>query len=79
MTTNETPAPAGITQTLTCPECGEPARPAPPHEWEWLLSGWKPRPAFSHHDGTPLCPVIGPDGYEPADPIGAAPDTPADD
>jgi hypothetical protein len=28
-----------------------------------------PRPAASHHDGTPLCPVPGPHGSQPADPI----------
>jgi hypothetical protein len=79
MTTNDTPArtPAttGAALSLTCPECGEPARRVPPHDWP--LSGWAAWPGFSHHDGTPLCPVIGPDGYAPADPTGAAPDTPA--
>jgi hypothetical protein len=55
---------------LVCPECGEPARAVPPREW--LLAGFAPRPRNSHHDGTPLCAVVGPYGYTPADPIGAA-------
>ncbi len=71
MTANQAPTgtPTRATGTpvaLACPECGEPARAVPPREP--LLSGWKPRPRFSHHDGTPLCPVVGPDGYEPATP-----------
>ena len=67
MTTHHTPTPtaAGNAQPLICPECGEPACAAPPHDWP--LSGWKPPPRTSHHDGTPLCPTIGPDGYEPAE------------
>jgi hypothetical protein len=28
-----------------------------------------PRPGYSHPDGEPLCPVIGPHGYRPADPV----------
>src|SRR5947207_1133137 len=73
MTANEAPtgAPPRATGTpvaLACPECGEPVRAVPPREW--LLSGWKPRPRFSHHDGTPLCPVVGRDGYTPAEPTG---------
>jgi hypothetical protein len=52
------------------PECGEPARKVPPREWP--LAGWAPRPRFSHHDGTPLCPVVGPDGYTPAETTGPA-------
>lgn len=55
--------------TLRCPECGEPARPVPPREWP--LEGWSARPVASHLDGTALCPVPGPHGSQPADPIGA--------
>ena len=55
---------------LVCPECGEPAHTVPPREWP--LAGFAPRPGFSHHDGTPLCPVVGPDGYTPAAPTHAA-------
>ncbi|MEU8159494.1 hypothetical protein [Micromonospora parva] len=57
--------------SLRCPECGEPARPVPPRDWP--LNGFTPRPAASHHDGTPLCPVPGPNGSQPADPIGISP------
>ncbi len=59
---------------LACPACGEPARAIAPRAWP--LSGWAPRPGHSHHDGTPLCPVVG-DGYEPAGPIPAARPAPA--
>jgi hypothetical protein len=69
--------PAGTPIPLVCPECREPARAVPPRDW--LLAGWKPRPRFSHHDGTPLCPVVGPDGSTPAEPTGAAPSTAAPD
>ncbi|MEU8370077.1 hypothetical protein [Micromonospora tulbaghiae] len=55
--------------SLRCPECGEPARPVPPRRWP--LDGFASRPAASHHDGTPLCPVPDPNGSQPADPIGA--------
>ncbi|MEV7231243.1 hypothetical protein AB0M79_30130 [Polymorphospora sp. NPDC051019] len=54
--------------SLRCPECGEPARPVPPRDWP--LDGFASRPAASHHDGTPLCPVPGPNGSQPAEPIG---------
>ncbi|MEU8007469.1 hypothetical protein AB0B66_40455 [Catellatospora sp. NPDC049111] len=47
---------------LYCPACGEPARNTPP-------VGPYPRnirvPRHSHHDGTPLCPTVGADGYTP--------------
>ena len=73
MTANEPntgtrPRRTGTHAPLACPECGEPAHAVPPHEWP--LAGWTPRPRFSHHDGTPLCPVLGPDGYTPAEPTG---------
>jgi len=59
------------TGTACCPECGEPAVNRPPYPSPWL-STWTatghPVPAWSHHDGQPLCPVIGPDGYQPAHP-----------
>jgi hypothetical protein len=64
------PRSTGTRVPLVCPECGDPARAVPPQEWP--LAGWAPRPRFSHHDGTPLCPVVGPDGYTPAEPSGAA-------
>jgi hypothetical protein len=54
--------------SLRCPECGDPARPVPPHEWP--LAGYAARPGASHLDGTPLCPVYGPHGAQPAEPVG---------
>lgn len=53
---------------LSCPECGEPALARPPTSWN---ACWGPRPSYSHHDGQPLCPVMGSDGYQPAHPHGA--------
>ncbi|GIF04666.1 hypothetical protein [Actinoplanes siamensis] len=52
---------------LRCPECGEPARTVAPSEPP--MPEAMPRPAASHQDGTPLCPVPGPHGSQPADPI----------
>ncbi|MEV8515903.1 hypothetical protein [Dactylosporangium sp. NPDC051484] len=54
---------------LSCPECGEAVRAVPPIEWP--LAGWTPRPGYAHHDGTPLCPVPGPGGSGPAEPVTA--------
>src|SRR5438552_2258803 len=70
--------PAATPDGLYCPEWREPARAVPPTEWP--LAGWAPRPAHSHHDGTPLCPVPEhPGGSRPAEPVTApgrtAPDT----
>ena len=62
------PGPAAEPGSLRCPECGDPARPVAPREWP--LSGFVARPVASHADGTPLCPVFGPDGARPADPVG---------
>ncbi|WP_236718643.1 hypothetical protein [Actinoplanes sp. TFC3] len=55
--------------SLRCPECGEPARPVPPREWP--LAGFAAGPGASHLDGTALCPVPGPHGSQPAEPVGA--------
>ncbi len=60
--------PTPVPGSLRCPECKEPARPMPPRDWP--LNGFVPRPAASHHDGTPLCPVPGPNGSQPANPVG---------
>lgn len=65
------PAPTDTTtghRPMWCPECREPARHRPPDPWP--LS-WLPRPAASHRDGTPLCPVPGPHGSQPAQPTRA--------
>lgn len=61
-------APTHAPGSLRCPECGEPARTTPPRDWP--LDGFASRPVASHYDGTPLCPVPGPNGSQPADPIG---------
>lgn len=51
-----------------CPECGEPAVQQPPTEpVPWHAHGL-PTPSWSHRDGTALCPVVGPGGYQPAEP-----------
>lgn len=55
--------------SLRCPECDQPARPVPPREWP--LAGFAVRPGASHLDGTALCPVYGPHGAQPAEPVGA--------
>ncbi len=49
-----------------CPECGEPVVPVAPAVW---TSAWGLAPGWSHLDGQPLCPVVGPAGYQPADPV----------
>ena len=51
------------------PACGEPARTALPADLVPAHYTEQPAPEWSHLDGTQLCPVIGPDGYRPADPI----------
>jgi hypothetical protein len=45
-----------------CPECGEPVPPTAPRPAD------EPVPVWSHLDGEPLCPVIGPHGYRPGHP-----------
>jgi hypothetical protein len=57
-------APGPVRQQV-CPQCGEPVIARPPSSWN---ATWGPRPGHSQHDGEPLCPVIGPGGYRPADP-----------
>lgn len=52
-----------VVARCVCPQCHEPARPYPPHRWT-PANG--PRPAWSHWDGEPLCPVVGANGYRPA-------------
>ncbi|MGH7918836.1 MAG: hypothetical protein ACREQM_02695 [Candidatus Dormibacteraceae bacterium] len=47
---------------FVCPECGEPVQHVPPAGW--LVPA--PLPEWSHLDGEPLCPIVGPHGYEPA-------------
>jgi hypothetical protein len=55
-------------RAVVCPECGEPAYPVPPTALvPWGAHGM-PTPGWSHADGEPLCPVLGPGGYQPATP-----------
>jgi hypothetical protein len=60
-----TPDEADDTGVWVCSECGEPVTNTPPRCWTGALG---PRPSWSHLDGEPLCPSIGPDGYQPAKP-----------
>lgn len=54
---------------MICPECGEPVIQRPPDDAvPWQAQGM-PVPQWSHLDGSALCPVIGPSGYRPADPV----------
>jgi hypothetical protein len=62
------PTPAAESGSLRCPACGQPARLVPPADWP--LSGFAARPGASHLDGTALCPVPGPHGSQPAEPVG---------
>ncbi|HWG99232.1 MAG TPA: hypothetical protein VNV66_07900, partial [Pilimelia sp.] len=57
--------PAEQPVSLVCGQCREPAQPRPPVDW---LPAWGACPGHSHLDGSPLCPVIGPHGYEPCTP-----------
>lgn len=55
---------------LICPGCGEPVVKKAPRDLtpaqQW--AGLAPR--YSHAvDRTQLCPVVGEDGYEPAEPV----------
>ncbi|WP_216586836.1 hypothetical protein [Streptomyces brasiliscabiei] len=48
-----------------CPECFEPAVESPATD---IAPCWGDPPAWSHEDGSALCPVVGANGYEPAQP-----------
>ena len=66
-TTTRTAGSAG----RACPECGEPAHRVRPTTLVPYAAYGLPVPDWSHADGEPLCPVIGPAGYQPADPVPA--------
>lgn len=70
-TDRPTPAdgPDGDDPDMVCPQCGEAAREGVPTDLVPAHYANEPVPEWSHLDGTQLCPVIGPDGYRPADPI----------
>src|SRR5262249_2437094 len=50
------------------PECGAPAYPGPPTALVRGGGHGMPPRGWSHADGEPLCPVLGPGGYQPATP-----------
>lgn len=52
-----------------CPECDEETIKRVPYDLtpQQQHDCWRPR--FAHRDGTQLCPVVGPRGYEPSEPI----------
>jgi hypothetical protein len=52
----------------TCPECGEPAVHRPPDDLVPYQAYSTPPPQWSHTDSSALCPVMTPDGYQPAVP-----------
>jgi hypothetical protein len=60
---------------LVCPECGEPAHRGTPTDLTPTQRSAAVLPRYQHGDGTQLCPVIGPHGYQPAPPH--APDSPS--
>ena len=60
---------------LVCPECGEPAHRGTPTDLTPMQRTAGILPRYRHADGTQLCPVVGPDGYQPAPPH--APDSPS--
>src|ERR1022692_2521229 len=63
------------TPPMHCPECGEDAVNHSPSDLvPWEAHGMT-RPAWSHKDGSSLCPVPGPaGGYQPAQPQHRNPD-----
>lgn len=55
--------------SVACP-CGEPVLPLPAYlspSGAYLGPGPSSEGTHRHADGTPLCPVMGPTGYVPAD------------
>ena len=64
-----------MTADMVCPECGEPAVRGIPNDLVPAHYTHISVPEWSHLDGTQLCPVIGPDGYRPADPISSCTST----
>lgn len=54
---------------LVCPECEEDVTEQVPTTLVPYEAHGTEGPAYSHLDGEPLCPVVGPRGYQPADPM----------
>ncbi|GAA4907798.1 hypothetical protein [Streptomonospora salina] len=59
----------GEKRDVFCPECEEPVQAQPPRIWACGTD----RPAYSHLDGEPLCPVMTGAGYLPAEPVTQVP------
>lgn len=56
---------------MVCPECGEPVEARTPDSMmPWQAHGMT-APEYAHPGGEPLCPVVGENGYEPAQPVPA--------
>lgn len=55
-----------------CPECGETVTSLVTGRTGWALAVDPGRLSWVHSDGTPLCPVMTSDGYQPALPVVAA-------
>ena len=53
---------------LECPECGEDAVEQSPGTLVPYEAQGMAVPRYAHTDGEPLCPVVGPSGYQPAQP-----------
>jgi len=63
---------------LACPECEEEVTTSPPTTLAPYEAHGMQRPGYSHLDGEPLCPVMGPRGYQPAEPVEIHADPDAD-
>lgn len=62
---------------LACPECEEEVLTGPPTALVPYEAHGLEEPGYSHLDGEPLCPVMGPRGYQPADPVEIHGDAPS--
>jgi hypothetical protein len=62
---------------LACPECKEEVLTGPPTALVPYEAHGLEEPGYSHLDGEPLCPVMGPRGYQPADPVEIHGDVPS--
>lgn len=60
-----------VRELKKCPECGELARRTVPTDLTAQQRAQGLRPSYAHHDRSQLCPVVGNDGYEPAQPVPA--------
>lgn len=53
---------------MMCPHCEEDVQENEPQGWIVPIG---PTPAYSHLDGTELCPEMTSEGYQPAQPVPA--------